>query len=88
MGRKDQTINSIQKYFGKVIRQKRNKLGISQEKLAEFCDLHRNYISEIERGIKSPSLRTIVLLAIALDSSPHVLLQETEELLNDDTSLS
>jgi transcriptional regulator with XRE-family HTH domain len=56
--------------------------------LAENCDLHRNYISEIERGIKSPSLKTITLLAIALGCLPHILLQEAEDLLNDDISIS
>ncbi|WP_017295242.1 helix-turn-helix domain-containing protein [Geminocystis herdmanii] len=84
MGEKNQIIDSIQKQFGEVIRKKRNKVGISQEKLAEFCDLHRNFISEIERGVKSPSLKTIILLAIALDCSPSVLLKEAEDLSHDD----
>ncbi|MEA5533161.1 helix-turn-helix transcriptional regulator [Crocosphaera sp. XPORK-15E] len=83
-----QKADKLQKNFGQVIRNRRLALGISQENLAENCDLHRNYISEIERGIKSPSLKTITLLAIALGCLPHILLQEAEELLNDDTFTS
>ena len=38
------------KIFGNTIRFYRNKLGITQEKLAEECGFHRTYIGQIERG--------------------------------------
>lgn len=44
----------------------RESRGMSQEKLAEYADLHRTYIGSIERAEKIPSLITIVKIAKAL----------------------
>jgi len=52
--------------FGRVLRSYRERAGLSQEELAELTDLHRTYISLLERGINSPSLRTLVGLSRAL----------------------
>lgn len=41
---------------GKTIRELRKQKRISQEKLADAIDSHQVYISEIERGLKMPSL--------------------------------
>ena len=41
-------------------------LGVSQEELADRCGLHRTYVSQLERGLKSPSLNTLYALASAL----------------------
>ena len=38
--------------FGKVLREIRAENHISQEKLAEYCDLDRTYISLLERGLR------------------------------------
>lgn len=68
----------LQAGFGSVIRRRRVALGISQEELADKCGLHRTYISEIERGLKSASLKAITLIAEALETRPYVLLEEAE----------
>jgi transcriptional regulator with XRE-family HTH domain len=52
--------------FGKRLRQLRLEKGISQEKLAEIADLHRNYVGVLERGGQNPSLEAICKLAFAL----------------------
>ncbi len=52
--------------LGAAIRSRREKLGLSQEELALECGLHRTYISQIERGQKSPTLRVLILVAKAL----------------------
>jgi len=44
----------------------RNQLGISQEELAERADLHRTYVSDVERGARNLSLLSIEKLAEAL----------------------
>jgi transcriptional regulator with XRE-family HTH domain len=53
--------------FGKTIKEYRTKQGISQEKLAELCDLHRTYISDVERGARNVSLVNIEKICKALD---------------------
>jgi transcriptional regulator with XRE-family HTH domain len=44
------------KIFGQVLRELREKENISQEKLAEYCELDRTYISLLERGLRQPTI--------------------------------
>lgn len=55
--------------FGERVRTLRLEAGISQEKLAELSDLHRTYISGVERGERNPSLTSISRIAKALKVS-------------------
>ena len=53
--------------FGKRVRQFRLERRLSQEKLAELADLHRNYVGGVERGERNVSLLNIVKLAHGLN---------------------
>lgn len=53
----------MNKAVAKAIRDLRKKRGISQEKLADMIDSHQVYISEIERGLKMPSLPVLYAMA-------------------------
>jgi CheY-like chemotaxis protein/DNA-binding XRE family transcriptional regulator len=53
--------------FGASVRAWRKRLGISQEVLAERADLHRTYVSDVERGARNLSLESITRMARALD---------------------
>ncbi len=55
--------------FGALVRQLRVEKGMSQERLAELCGLHRNYIGAIERAERTPSIVTAEKLAKALDTT-------------------
>ena len=66
---------SVAHAFGKALRQRRKEIGLSQEKLAEICELDRTYISMLERGIHQPSLTIFLRLAHALEISPSSLLE-------------
>jgi transcriptional regulator with XRE-family HTH domain len=48
--------------------------GLTQEALAEEADLSGNYISDLELGLKVPSLTILVQLSQALDVATPVLL--------------
>ena len=48
------------------MRKEREKQKISQEKLAERAELHRNYVGAVERGEKNISLINIEKIAKAL----------------------
>jgi transcriptional regulator with XRE-family HTH domain len=64
--------------FGLVLRERRLAAGLSQEGLADGSDLHRTYVSQLERGLKAPSLAAIEAVAGALRVAPHVLVREAE----------
>jgi transcriptional regulator with XRE-family HTH domain len=66
---------SSREQFAANLRRQRDKSGLSQEALADVCDLHRTEISLLERSKRSPRLETIVILAKGLGlSSPGELL--------------
>lgn len=73
------TPRAIQRQFGPVIRAAREQVGMSQENLAHETGLHKNYVGEIERGEKSPSLKSITALAHALKTPPSELLRAAEK---------
>jgi CheY-like chemotaxis protein/DNA-binding XRE family transcriptional regulator len=53
----------VKKEFGIVIRSKRTRLGLSQGTLAERANLHRTYVTDIERGTRNLTLENISKLA-------------------------
>lgn len=54
---------------------------MSQEELAHVSGYHRNYIGLLERGEKSPSLRTLFNLSGALSIAPSEILRRVERSL-------
>ncbi len=64
--------------FGKIVREKRLALGLSQEKLAEKANLHTNYVGSVERGERNIAIENIYALAIALECSPKDLLSDVK----------
>jgi transcriptional regulator with XRE-family HTH domain len=61
--------------FGRRVRARRQKLGITLEELAEAAGLHWTYIGSVERGERNISLRNIVRLAHSLGVGPEVLMR-------------
>lgn len=69
----------ILKVFGTNVRYYRNKKGVTQEKFGEMCNLHRTYISDIERFNRSISLENIQKIADALEIDTYKLFLENIE---------
>jgi transcriptional regulator with XRE-family HTH domain len=55
--------------FGKVLRERRHRLGVSPEEFADLCGLDRTYVGGIERGERNVALVNIERLAKALKIS-------------------
>ena len=68
--------------FGEVVRKHRQENKISQEVLGDKCQLHRTYISEIERGLKTVSLISLFRISEALGIPAHTLIEEVEKATN------
>lgn len=66
----------IIRVFGQNLRKYRKALGLSQEKFAEVCGLHRTYISDIECFRRSISLENIQRIADALNIDTYKLFIE------------
>ena len=60
--------------FAENIRACRKEKGLSQEKLAELCGLHRTYVGSVERSERNVSIDNIEKIANALRTSPSELL--------------
>ena len=59
-------MEDIRVRFGKAVRQRRHKLGVSQEAFADMCQLDRTYIGGIERGERNVALINIEKIAKTL----------------------
>ena len=65
--------------IGRILRAKRENLGISQETLAERAGVDRSYVSILERGLKSPTLETLERICRALETLPERVLEEARK---------
>jgi len=68
----------ISALFGEVLQRHRAVVGISQEELALRAGVDRTFISRLERGVRQPTITTLINLAEALSVSAADLVGETE----------
>ncbi len=66
------------KAFGAAARARREQLGLTQEELGYRTDLDRTYISDIERGVRNPTLKVLGRMAKGLRTSAGRLLVAAE----------
>jgi transcriptional regulator with XRE-family HTH domain len=81
-------LSSILLEFGKLIKERRHFLGISQSTLAANCCLHLTYIGSVENGKRNISIENIFLLARALDCNPRDLVPNIKIKLEDIVEVS
>ncbi len=63
----------VEKKFGAKLAHIRKSRKLSQIKLAEIVDMNFNYIGQIERGEANVTIKTMKLLANALEVELHTL---------------
>jgi transcriptional regulator with XRE-family HTH domain len=64
--------------FGSRVRAERERLGVSQEELADRAGMHRTYLGGVERGERNVGFLNFIRIARALRVSPAVLLKDLE----------
>ena len=64
----------IRERLARNLRLHRQEKGWSQEAFADEADLHRTYISDLERGARNPTITVVDKLANALGVPPARLL--------------
>ena len=72
-------MDKLKKTFGEVLFQLRTEKAMTQEKLAELCDVDKKYIYLLEKGQRQPSLTTVFAIAIALNLAPSELVLKVEK---------
>lgn len=72
---------TIEEAFGVTLQDLRKARKLSQEQLGFESGYHRTYISQLERGRKSPSLRTLFQLGAALKTMPSQIVLSVESLV-------
>jgi transcriptional regulator with XRE-family HTH domain len=70
------SIKPSERHLGLVIRRRREAAGLTQEEFGEKAGMHRTYVSQLERGLKSPSVRVLVKIAAAVGCEAWEILQE------------
>lgn len=65
--------------LGDRIRNLRRDRGLRLVDMAKMTDLSVSFISQVERGLTNPGMRSLILMADALEVRPHSLLEDTPE---------
>ena len=63
--------------IGQRMKKRRKELSLTQEKLAEYCDVSSTYISHIETGIAKVSLDVLYRVSVVLETTPDYFLVDT-----------
>jgi transcriptional regulator with XRE-family HTH domain len=71
--------------FGEILRQFRKLAKFSQERLAQESGLDRTYISLLERGLRQPSLNSLLKISKGLSISSSEIVAAVETKLNENT---
>lgn len=78
---------SLRNVFTENLKFYRKKLGFSQQQFAEKCEISTNYLSEIERSQKFPSVEMIERIASELNIPAHLLFMNEKSLAQIDTEI-
>ncbi|MGB8685926.1 MAG: helix-turn-helix transcriptional regulator [Microcoleus sp.] len=76
-------MTDINQALGRVLARYRAIAKISQEELADRAGIHRTYVSQIERGLKSPTLSVLLKISKSLNTTVSRFIAEAEQNIDD-----
>jgi len=68
--------------IGNILKELRDKKGLTQEQLSGLATLDRTHYSKLERGLRSPTIETLFKIAQAIDIKPHEIMMIIENRIN------
>lgn len=80
-------MEKIESVFGRVVRKRRTKMGLSQEAFADKAGIHRTYISAIELGKVAVSIAIAQAVAVALEAPLSHIWRDVERELKGSSDL-
>jgi transcriptional regulator with XRE-family HTH domain len=72
-------MSKINQALARAVTRQRKIINLSQEELAAIAGIHRTYVSQIERGLKSPTLPVLFKIATALNINASEIILEIEK---------
>jgi transcriptional regulator with XRE-family HTH domain len=69
----------LKQAFGQVIRELRDAKGLSQQEVADYSEMDRTYLSDLERGLHMPTLNIVFKLADVFKVKPQDLVQKVDK---------
>lgn len=71
MNMKDKSMDEFHRKLGALLRQQRLDADLSQDELAELLHVHKNTVSNYERGLRMMPIRFFCRICIVLDLQPE-----------------
>ncbi len=75
-GKRQPRARSRPESLGERLRIRRQERGLRRVDLAKLTDLAVSFLSQVERGLTNPGMRSLILMAEALEVRPHSLLED------------
>ncbi len=72
-------MEKIDQAIANVLRELREDKGLSQEQLSFDAELHRTYISQLERGLKSVTVKTLLRITDVLGVELHIFIKKVSD---------
>ncbi len=66
-------------WVGAALKERREKLKLTHEDVAEHADINVNYYSRIERGEINTTINKLFAISLALDTTPSTILRRAEK---------
>jgi transcriptional regulator with XRE-family HTH domain len=71
---------NLKQLFGEVLLQLREEKGVSQQELADNCNMERAYVSRLERGLFQPTITIIFKIADYFERRPAEVMEMVDVL--------